>query len=100
MYSPQFYKNFSKKQIAETIIEEGFDPFEIFDEPGFVYSEHKHPETKILAFIEGSMDIKFGGRTYHCTPGDKVIIPGNTLHAAKVGKDGCRFFWSEKLILQ
>lgn len=98
MYKSQFYKSISKKQIAEKIKSEGFDPVEIVNEPGFIYSEHKHPQTKLLAFLEGSMDVTFGGKTYHCIPGDKVIIPGNTIHSAVVGKTGCVFFWSEKLL--
>ncbi|MDE2026532.1 MAG: AraC family ligand binding domain-containing protein [Patescibacteria group bacterium] len=79
-------------------MKEGFDPISITNFPGYEYSLHKHPETKLLVFLKGSMDVTTQNKTYHCIVGDKLIIPSNTLHRAVVGKDGCTFFWSEKLL--
>ncbi len=98
MYFPQMYKGLSQEQIKQAIEEEGFHPIVITDTAGFVYHLHKHPETKVLAFLTGSMEVITEGKTYHCIAGDKLIISGNTLHEGVVGKDGCSFFWSEKIV--
>lgn len=78
--------------------EDGFDPIKISDPSGRIYSPHTHPETKLLAFLSGSMGVEVDGKTYQCEAFDKVIIPGNIKHSAVVGPEGCTFFWSEKLI--
>jgi quercetin dioxygenase-like cupin family protein len=97
MYTPKFFPRLDKESIAAEIRKEGFDPILIQDPPGHVYSAHRHPETKLLAFLLGSMTVKVGDNTFNCSPGDKVVIPGNVEHEAMVGPEGCVFFWSEKL---
>ncbi len=88
----------SPKQIESAIQQEGFSPIKITDPPKHHYSKHMHPETKPLAFLEGSMDVIVAGELFRCMPGDKLLIPGNTIHEAVVGDEGCTFFWSEKLL--
>lgn len=97
MYQANFYKTIDKDLIAEKIQKDGFDPVCINDPPGSVYSPHRHAETKLLVFLQGSMEVKVKDRTYDCKPGDKLIIAGNVEHSALVGPQGCLFFWSEKL---
>ena len=84
--------------MASAIHDEGFDPLLITDPPGAKYPPHTHPETKLLAFLRGSMEVTVKGERFNCKPGDRVLIPGNTEHSALVGPDGCDFFWSEKLL--
>ncbi|HWP59992.1 MAG TPA: cupin domain-containing protein [Candidatus Acidoferrales bacterium] len=86
-----------KQTIEAEIRKEGFDPILIQDPPGHVYPPHRHPETKLLAFLLGEMKVKVGENTFTCHAGDKVVIPGNVEHSAQVGPEGCVFFWSEKL---
>ncbi len=97
MYQAKFYKNLDKERIAEAVREEGFEPVYIQDPPGRVYQTHKHPETKLLVFLAGSMEVKVKDVTFNCDPGDKLVIPGNAEHSAVAGPQGCDFFWSEKL---
>jgi len=98
MYYPGFYQELDEHSIAEDIRQEGFDPIRVVDPPGTVYATHEHPETKLLAFLQGTMDVTVGAKRYHCQPGDKLLIPGKTPHAAVVGNEGCVFFWSERLL--
>ncbi|MBI4080342.1 MAG: cupin domain-containing protein [Candidatus Levybacteria bacterium] len=98
MYKNHAYRDKTENEIRKEILEEGFDPIKISNGSGFVYALHQHPETKLLVFLEGSMDVTVHGETYRCLPGDKMIIPGNTPHSAVVGKEGCIFFWSEKIM--
>lgn len=98
MYYKQFYKDLQESEIEKSIKDEGFDPMKYSNGPGDVYPPHSHPETKLLAFLEGSMEVKVGEETFQCIKGDKIIIPGNTPHSAVVGPSGCTFFWSEKMM--
>src|SRR5262245_17197126 len=97
MYTQEAYKNFSRAEMEKRIRAEGFDPLLIHDQPGYFYSPHEHPETKLLAFVDGSMEVWVKSQHFLCKSGDKLIIPGNTKHSAKVGADGCLFYWSEKI---
>jgi quercetin dioxygenase-like cupin family protein len=92
------YQNLSESEIEAAVRREGFHPLLIADPPGTAYPPHRHPETKLLAFLRGSMELMIDGRRFDCSPGDRVIIPGDLFHAAIVGPEGCDFFWSEKLI--
>src|SRR5258708_7834465 len=75
MYEPAFYKNLSLTKIREKIVEDGFDPIRIVDPPDRVYPPHRHAETKLLAFLEGEMDVTVQSGHYHCKPGDKLLVP-------------------------
>lgn len=99
MFYKNFYKGLTTDEILNKIKTEGFNPIIIRDDAGYIYSPHTHPETKLLAFLKGKMTLTIDDKTYTCFPGDKVIVPGNVLHNATVGPEGCEFFWAEKLIL-
>lgn len=54
------------------------------------YAEHEHPYRKVLYCVRGSIDfILAGGRRIAMRPGDRLVIPPGTRHAAVVGPDGC-----------
>jgi len=97
MYQAKFYKAINQEQIAEEVRKEGFDPLHIVDPPGHLYPPHRHPETKLLVFLQGDMEVTVADQKFICGPGDKLVIPGNVEHSAEVGPEGCVFFWSEKL---
>lgn len=98
MFERAYYKGLPTTEIVEKIREEGFDPLRISDPPGAVYAPHSHPETKLLAFLEGTMRVTVQGQAYSCAVGDRLLIPGNVEHSALVGPEGCMYFWSEKLV--
>jgi mannose-6-phosphate isomerase-like protein (cupin superfamily) len=97
MYESNYYQNLNPAEIMRKVQDEGFDPLWISDPPGTVYAPHTHLETKLLAFLNGTIRVYVQGKTYDCAPGDKLLIPGNVEHAATVGPQGCVYFWSEKL---
>ena len=98
MYKKGHYLGKSETEIQNLVQEEGFSPIKISDSPGFVYPSHNHPETKLLAILSGSMTAKVGEEEYFLNPGDQILIPGKLTHSAVVGRGGCTFFWSEKMI--
>jgi len=97
MYFKKFYKSIEKSKIIKDIVKEGFEPKMFTNIAGEVYTSHHHPETKLLVFIKGEMTVEVGKKTYKCSKGDKLIIPGNIVHSAHIGILGCTFLWSEKL---
>jgi quercetin dioxygenase-like cupin family protein len=97
MYIAKFFARTDKESVAAEIRKDGFDPVLIHDPPGQAYPPHRHPETKLLAFLLGEMTVKVGDNSFTCSSGDKLLIPGNLEHSAVVGPEGCVFFWSEKL---
>ncbi len=98
MYYPDFYNNMDTDEIQKNIINEGFNPISFSNNPGDIYRSHSHPETKLLAFLQGSMEVIVDDEKFLCKSGDKLVIDGNVKHSAIVGDEGCRFFWSQKLI--
>jgi quercetin dioxygenase-like cupin family protein len=98
MYDAKIYAGLSTAEIRQKVIEQGFDPTLIRDQAGYEYTPHTHAETKLLAFLDGSMEVRVEGQVYQCQAGDRLLIAGNVVHAALVGKKGCTYFWSEKLL--
>ena len=98
MHQKQFYKNLSEKEIEKLIRAEDFEPYLISDEAGTAYHKHKHEGIKLLAIIEGDIEVVVDKKRYLCRAGDKLIIPGNTEHSAVAGRKGCTYFWSEKSV--
>ena len=97
IFARQAFANLDAATVLAQLRRDGWDPVPIHDRAGYVYPPHSHAETKLLAFLSGSMDVRVGEETYRCLPGDRVVIPGGVEHAAIVGPDGCQFFWSEQL---
>lgn len=98
MYFPKAYKNIGKAKIASEIRKKGFSPMLFTNGPGDVYPQHSHPETKLLVFLSGSIEVTVNNKSFHCEAGDKLIIAGDAPHDAVVGQNGCTFYWSEKII--
>jgi len=98
LYDEGYYQPVERDKMEKAVKEDGFEPFLISDPPGTTYLPHTHPETKLLAFLTGEMEINVQEKSFSCSPGDRLIIPGNVEHSALVGPEGCQFFWSEKLM--
>jgi mannose-6-phosphate isomerase-like protein (cupin superfamily) len=96
-YEPEIYARMDETAVRADLERDGWDPRLFTDPSGTVYPPHRHAETKLLAFIRGSMEVRVGDQIYRCLAGDKLVIPGGTKHAAVAGPEGCTFFWSEQL---
>jgi gentisate 1,2-dioxygenase len=97
IHQPRAFDGLDRLATLEQLRADGWEPAVFSDPPGFVYPAHRHPQAKLLAFLAGGMEVTAGGRTYRCAAGDKLVIPGSVEHAARVGPDGCTFYWSEQM---
>ncbi|MCA9385588.1 hypothetical protein KC717_02985 [Candidatus Dojkabacteria bacterium] len=98
VYTKGYYAGKAEEEVFHAMEIEGFTPLKIRNNAGYIYYQHEHKETKLLAFLGGSMEITIESEVYKCSKGDRIYIPGTILHEAVVGTDGCVFFWAEKVI--
>ena len=78
------------KQIDAHIRAEARDVYGWSNGPGDRYEQHAHAYTKLLYCTQGSIDFVLGdGRTLTLRPGDRMVLPAATPHAARVGLEGC-----------
>ena len=96
-YDRRMFAGAGVDAIRESIERDGWSPIVIDDRPRAVYPEHAHEAAKLLVFLRGSMEVETGDQRYNCTPGDRPVISGSMRHAARVGQDGCTFFWSAQV---
>lgn len=97
IHQPNVYWRLDEPTIMQLLRHEGWDPVPVNDPAGHVYPPHIHPETKLIAVIHGSIEVKVGDDLYRCMAGDKLVVPGGQEHMAVVGPEGCTFLWSEQL---
>ncbi len=57
--------------------------------PGAVMPDHHHPHEQLGYVLEGSMMLNIAGDERNLQPGDAYTIPGNVVHRAAGGPDGC-----------
>ncbi|MDQ2912460.1 MAG: cupin domain-containing protein [Chloroflexota bacterium] len=58
--------------------------------PGDTYGEHEHGYTKLLYCTRGSIEFVLAdGERVAMSPGDRLLLPPRTRHAALVGPEGC-----------
>ena len=59
--------------------------------PGDRYAPHSHGYEKVLYCVNGSITFVLEGtaRRLELNPGDRMVLPAGTTHAAVVGPGGC-----------
>ena len=80
----------AQKEIEAHIRAEARDVYGWSNGPGDRYEQHAHAYNKLLYCTQGSIDFLLGvGRTLTLRPGDRMVLPAGTPHAARVGPEGC-----------
>ncbi len=78
------------KEIEGQLRAEARDVYGWSNGPGDRYEQHAHAYHKVLYCTHGSIDFILGdGRTLTLRPGDRIVLPAGTRHAALVGPEGC-----------
>ncbi|HEV8230525.1 MAG TPA: cupin domain-containing protein [Candidatus Limnocylindria bacterium] len=76
--------------IEQRLRGEARDVYGWSNSPGDRYGEHAHAYHKLLYCTRGSIDFVLAdGRTLTLRPGDRLVLPAGTPHAAVVGPRGC-----------
>jgi len=59
--------------------------------PGDRYAAHTHSYEKVLYCVDGSITfaLESEGKRLELNPGDRMVLPAETVHSAVVGPSGC-----------
>lgn len=68
------------------------------DSPFRRHSPHQHLVNETLHIVSGEITFDIGGKIFCCKPGDRLLLPRNTLHASTAGKFGCRYVIATRLV--
>ena len=71
----------TKEQIKALFEKDGLEPFEENFPPGNKIPEHRHPFDEVRMILKGKLLYNISGNKILLRPGDKIIIPSNTLHS-------------------
>ncbi len=63
---------------------QGYRCFAWSDSPGTVYPPHTHPHDEVLCVLQGAMEMEVAGQKRVLRPGDRLELPRNTVHSARV----------------
>lgn len=96
IFQPGYYRVIDEEKIERDFRTMGCLPIDLTDSPNFTYHTHTHPTDKIIVVLEGEQDIRVVDKSFHMRPGDRIAVPAREPHSAKIGPQGCRFFWSVK----
>jgi quercetin dioxygenase-like cupin family protein len=87
----------TEKEWEKQLHAEGFTWTYVWeDAPNAYYPTHTHPEVTAHVILEGEMTVTSRGQTATYKVGDRFDVPANTIHAARVGPNGCRYLIGEK----
>ena len=76
---------------------DGFgDAFAWTDAPGAHYAAHSHDHDESIWVIAGEVTFGAGGRALRLGPGDRLMLPANTVHTADAGPDGATYLIGER----
>ena len=81
----------TERALLERLEAEGFEAFVWHDEPGADYQPHAHDHDESLWVIAGEITFGAGGQQYRLGPGDRLMLPGGTVHTARAGRNGARY---------
>jgi quercetin dioxygenase-like cupin family protein len=75
---------------------EGFEVWSWTDHPGADYQPHTHDHDESLWVIAGEISFGAEGREFRLGPGDRLMLPGGTVHTARAGTAGATYLVGEK----
>lgn len=85
------------KEWEKQLRDEGFTLTYVWqDGPGAFYPDHTHHALTAHVILEGSMTLASLGVTQTYQPGDRIDVPPETVHSARMGPEGCRYLIGEK----
>lgn len=84
-------------QFGRQLEREGFSTLYVWrDSPNAFYPDHVHAGDSAHVILEGELSLTMLGNTRTYREGERVDVPGGTVHSAKIGPAGCRYLIGEK----
>ncbi|MCP1181952.1 YqcI/YcgG family protein [Paenibacillus sp. 1781tsa1] len=70
------------------------------DTPFREHKSHTHPTDETLLIINGDITFFTEEGELHCTPGDRILLPANTVHSSKAGENGTLYIIALEFVEQ
>lgn len=87
----------NEDQSRKLLESEGFSHVYVWqDHPNAFYPDHAHLGESAHIILDGEMTLTMRGNARTYRTGERVDVPGGTVHSAKMGPDGCRYLIGEK----
>ena len=83
-------------ELRRRLTSEGFDAMTWSDPPQRTYAPHRHDHDECLWCVRGTITFHVDGADYALGPGDRLLLPRDTLHGATVGPDGATYLIGER----
>lgn len=82
--------------LRERLVADGFSVMTWSDPPGRTYAPHRHDHHESLWCLHGAITFHVDGHDLRLDPGDRLMLPRNTLHGATVGPAGATYLIGEQ----
>ena len=82
--------------LRRRLVADGFAAMTWSDPPHRTYSPHSHDHDECLWCLRGSITFHIAGRDHRLDPGDRLMLPRGTVHAATAGTDGATYLIGER----
>ncbi len=85
------------KEWEAELAREGWGDFFVWhDGPNAFYPTHTHANPTAHIILEGEMTLTSQGETRTYRAGERVDVPADTVHSARMGPEGCRYLVGQK----
>lgn len=85
----------TEEELHVRLANEGFAVMSWSDPPRRTYAPHHHDHDESLWCIRGEITFHIARRDYRLGPGDRLVLPRGTVHAATVGAEGATYLIGE-----
>ena len=85
-----------EQDLRRQLEEEGFDVVTWRDRCNWSYAAHHHEHDESLWVLRGSIVLRIGGEDYSLGPGDRLMLPRETVHSAQVGPEGATYLIGQR----
>ena len=89
--------NADLKTLERQLHDEGFLHTYVWqDGPNVFYADHTHASETAHIILDGEMTLTIDGRSTTYRAGERCDVPASSVHAARMGPNGCRYLIGEK----
>jgi quercetin dioxygenase-like cupin family protein len=82
--------------LRRALEDEGFTVMAWTDAAGATYAPHSHDHDESLWCIAGAITFGADGQSLRLGPGDRIMLPGGTVHTAVAGAAGATYLIGER----
>lgn len=75
---------------------EGFHVRQWTDVPGSTYTPHSHDHDECIWCVQGEITFGVAGEEIRLGAGDRLMLPGGTVHTARAGPLGASYLIGER----